>query len=171
MNSAAYGTWEMWQLTFKIHLFKVFFEGLVTCEGCFTLYPCRCLHARRREQWWWWRSQEEHSARSLVEMVLTHAEGAGDRNAVQTTVSVNIFFYLFMVYTCMDIFLLWIRQNPTFVDRKNHFMAVPVRHTSQNITVTPSLRPVTCVLLLDMFHKSIQLWSEDTRRGIIYELP
>lgn len=35
-----------------------------------------------------------------------HAEGPGDRNAVQTTVSVNIFFYLFMVYTCMHIFLL-----------------------------------------------------------------
>lgn len=43
------------------------------------------------------------------------------------------------IYTCMHIFLLWIIQNPTFVDRKNHFMAVPVRHTSQNITQLPLL--------------------------------
>lgn len=137
VNSAAYGTWGMWQLTFKIHLFKVFLEGLVMYEGCFTLQPCRCLHARRGEQRWWWRSQEELSARSHVETVLTRAEGPGDRNAVQTTVSVHTRLYLFLLYTC--IFLFWIRQNPTFLDRKNHLMAVPVRHTSQIITLLPLL--------------------------------
>lgn len=38
MRSAAYGTWGMWQLPFKTHLFKVFLEGLVMYGGCFT--PC-----------------------------------------------------------------------------------------------------------------------------------
>lgn len=61
----------MWELPFKIHLFKIFLEELVMYEGCFTPYPCKKMCQR------WWRSQEEHSARCLVEMALTCAEGPG----------------------------------------------------------------------------------------------
>lgn len=86
-------------------------------------------------------------------------------------VSGNVVVYLFMFSNAYIFFFSESDRIQPFWTGRIITRQFYKKHITKYYPVAHSLRPVTCILLVDVFHQSIQLWFRDTCGGTMYEFP